>query len=650
MFSKHKSEHERRKYIRLDSAFPVQFRLESIQGESLLSGWIQGFTSNISWGGICLSVNNLDSEFALLLKEHKARIALEIEMPLGVYPVKAMAEVAWVKDVKPQSGKYLIGLHYLSIEQPGNKRIMRYARSKRMLLPVGLAIIVIFSIGVVFNSLVNYKLLQTNKELVHQLLCIAQEYSTAKQKIKTISKQREDLQLNIQALELRIRSAQEELLKLNQKAKNLEDKKIDKTPELNKVIEQLTKEKADLEAKLAAVQGKENIVTEELLRLDKKRTILAKANYEKMYHWLKVHQNQRTGLVMSFEGDDQLANWAFTYDQSLVAQAYIYFGDFNSAKKIFDFFLKKAKTKEGLFYNAYYADDFQPAEYIVNSGPNIWLGIAIMHYVKRTQDSTYLILAKNIAAKIMQLQDIDKEGGIRGGFDVGWYSTEHNLDAYAFFNMLYQLTSEKVYKDRADTILLWLVKHAYDSLEVPVKRGRGDATIATDTYAWSIAAVGPQVLKQQGMNPDKIMEFAEQNCAIEVDYTPPQASKTRIKGFDFSAKTHIARGGIISSEWTAQMIIAFKIMADYYYKNNLPAKGHYYSTKADEYLACLEKMIISSPSASGQGEGCLPYSTDDFADTGHGWLTPKGKSTGSLAGTAYTIFAYYNYNPLELKE
>jgi hypothetical protein len=60
-------------------------------------------------------------------------------------------------------------------------------------------------------------------------------------------------------------------------------------------------------------------------------------------------------------------------------------------------------------------------------------------------------------------------------------------------------------------------------------------------------------------------------------------------------------------------------------------------------------MIISSSSPTGQGESCLPYATQDFVDTGHGWMTPKGNSTGSVAGTAYAFFAYYGYNPLELK-
>jgi hypothetical protein len=98
------------------------------------------------------------------------------------------------------------------------------------------------------------------------------------------------------------------------------------------------------------------------------------------------------------------------------------------------------------------------------------------------------------------------------------------------------------------------------------------------------------------------------------------------------------------------MVIAFKIMSAFYSKKNIPDQSRAYAMKADEYLSELSKMIISSASPSGQGEGCLPYATNDYVDTGHGWMTPKGRSTGSVAGTAYTIFAYYNYNPLEVKE
>ena len=43
---------EHRKYVRLDSVFPVQFQLLGLDGKSSLSEWIQGFTSDISKGGI----------------------------------------------------------------------------------------------------------------------------------------------------------------------------------------------------------------------------------------------------------------------------------------------------------------------------------------------------------------------------------------------------------------------------------------------------------------------------------------------------------------------------------------------------------------------------------------------------------------------
>ena len=146
------------------------------------------------------------------------------------------------------------------------------------------------------------------------------------------------------------------------------------------------------------------------------------------------------------------------------------------------------------------------------------------------------------------------------------------------------------------------------------------------------------------------MEFAEENCSTEAAFLRPDGELVSIKGFDFARDRNLARGGIISSEWTAQMVVAFKIMADYYYNKGLEVKGHAYTMKADEYMASLEKMIISSPSPSGQGESCLPYATAQYVDTGHGWMTPKGSSTGSVSGTAYTIFAYYNYNPLKFDE
>ncbi|MGA2775575.1 MAG: hypothetical protein ABSE81_05880 [Candidatus Omnitrophota bacterium] len=644
---------ERRKYLRLDTVFPVRFRLESPDGKTTLSPWLQGFSSDVGKGGICLSVNNLKADN---LKEINAgcRIALELDLPVFARAVKAYASSTWVKELSSDEGKYLFGLGYSFIDPGENNRIMNYAWGKKIFVPFTVTIVVLLAAGLIYGSYTNIKLEQGNRALVEKLVHITQESLAAKRRIESINIKRQILVGKISDLEKRIQETgaqmknalEKEKIEKRETEKIQSDKTYRKITELDVFTKQLAKDKEALLEQLGVLKNREDIASSEFASLGKERAELEKENFVKMYKWLTIHQNKHSGLVMSFEGDGDVANWAFTYDQALAIQAFTYFGDFDRAKKVLNFF--KVSPKSGrLVFNAYYANGGEPAEYIVHCGPNIWLGIAIVQYMHKTQDRSYLNLAEDIAAGIMALED--NEGGLRGGPGVEWYSTEHNLDAYAFFNMLYKVTGKQIYALTRDKILKWLIEHTYDTSAIPVKRGKGDATIATDTYAWSIAAVGPEKLVEVGMNPDKIMQFAEENCAVEVTYLRPEGRSIKTKGFDFAAKRNVARGGVVSSEWTAQMIISYKIMAAFHAKMGQNKQAEIYRAKADEYLLQLSKMIISSPSPSGQGESCLPYATQECVDTGHGWITPKGSSTGSLSGTVYTIFAYYNYNPLELE-
>ncbi|OQB09344.1 MAG: PilZ domain protein [Candidatus Omnitrophica bacterium ADurb.Bin205] len=641
---------EQRKYVRLDTVFPVQIQLVSLEGNKLLSGWLQGFTNNVSRGGLCLSIGNLDENLAEIIKKRQVMISLEMELPFIPKPISSRARIVWVQNAGGIKDKYLIGLCYEDMDKKYINKIMRYAWGRKILIPLGIGLVVIFSLLLGVNGLINFKLTQANKELVRKLVSVIQEASVAKEEVIRIQGEAEELHKNIENLISQINSAEEEKLRLSEKERVSSQEYLKKLDSLNSLIQKLSQEKGLLEETLSLARARESIAKEELSRLDKIKLTLEKANVDKMYRWVKVHQNPRTGLVISFEGDSDIKGWSFIYDQSLAAQAYMYYSDLGSAQKILDFFLYQAKKEEGLFFNAYYALDGEVSEYILHSGPNIWIGIAVAQYIHRTSDFKYLTLAEGIANAIIRLQKQDKEGGIRGGPLVTWYSTEHNLDAYAFLNMLYEITGNKKYADSRDLVLSWLIKHAYDKVDVPIKRGRGDSTIATDTYAWSIAAIGPDKLRALGMDPDGIMNFAVANCAVEVEYLRPEGNRVKVKGFDFAPQKHVARGGVVSSEWTAQMVISFRIMEGFYSKRGNLKRAGEYGAKARDYLSSLGNMIISSPSPSGQGESCLPYATLEFVDTGHGWFTPKGKSTGSLAGTTYTILAYYNYNPLAFKD
>ncbi len=649
MAARHNPHAERRQYIRLDSVFPVQFKLVASDG-SALSDWLQGYTHNVSFAGMQLDSTHINEQCAALLAEGSASLLLKIEMPLASPVTEATARIAWVRDLRRENGKCSIGLTYAGILPHHQKRIVRYARAKRLFAPVAQALIVALALGLAVNWYVNIKLVEGNRLLVEQLVQILRESTTAKNKIQQISREKEQLQLNIQALQARIQGIEEERAGLGLKIKEEALAAQDRIKQLNDQVDALTREKAGFQDQLIAVQHKENAVTEELLRLDQKKVVLEKANFDKMYRWLAVHQNPRTGLVMSFEGAPEVQGWAFTYDQSLAAQAYMHFSDLERARRVLDFYDRKAKKVDGLFVNAYYTNDGAPAEYIVHCGPNLWIGMAALQYTAKTKDPRFVKLAEDTARAVIKLQSEDAQGGLRGGPQVSWYATEHNLDAYAFFNMLVGITGKPEYKQARDKILEWLVLHAYDAPETPVKRGKGDATIATDTYAWSIAAIGPEKLAGLNMNPDKIIEFAEEQCSVKTELVHPDGQRIPLRGFDFAPQRHSARGGVVSSEWTAQMIISLRLMSAYYDRQGIQTKALAYQSKADQYLIELCKMIIASPSPTGQGEGCLPYASVDFVDTGHGWMTPKGKSTGSVSGTAYTLFAYYNYNPLELKQ
>jgi len=649
MQNKKDSAAERRRYLRLDSVFPVEFRILSLDGKTLLSDWLQGFTSDISKGGICLEINNLKPDLAKKIQSGEVKLSLGIEMPLRGAAIRAVARIAWFKEIAGEPTKHLVGLSYEDIMPRDAKRILQIARTKKLFAPVALSVIGLLAAAFLFGTYLNVTLIKKNKALVGQLIQVAGESSSAKQQVKDINREKENLQLQMQSLKTQMETIEQEQKKLGEQVETEEKDTGKRAEEIKGISAKISKETTELKEKLSEVQSKESVITQELLRLHEKRMVLEKANLEKMYQWLKVHQNPRTGLVLSFEGDKDLTDWGFTYDQALAAIAFTHFSDFSRAKKIFDFFTFKARRINSLFVNAYYVNDGSPAEFVVHNGPNIWMGIAILQYTKKSHDRSYLRVAEEIGRCAMIMQKQGKGGGICGGPDLNWYSTEHNLDAYALFSMLYAVTGKEAYLQSRDKILSWLVTHTYDKSGIPVKRGMGDATIATDTYAWSIAAVGPEKLQESGLDPDKIMDFAEKNCGVEVDFVRPDGQIVKIKGFDFAPQAHLGRGGVVSTEWTAQMVLAFDIMADFYYKKGLTEKARNYELKADEYLSSLSNMIISSPSPSGQGASCLPYASQDFVDTGHGWITPKGKSTGSVAGTVYTLFAYYKFNPLELK-
>ncbi len=650
---------KKREYIRLDSIFPVEFQLIDSETKLPLSAWLDGQSADISGGGVCLHILKLDSRaIGLLNRPRKPEVSLKIHIPFLAEEIPAVASISWFKqETNDPLGRYGLGLKYEKISAQDNERIMRASRTKAIIPSAAAIVIVLLFLALGVNVYHNYRLRLMNRRLLVEAASVNKDINSGMAEIENIRKEKFLLENQTRELSAKINSISEELAV---KTKSLEQD-LNKAEIENKQassmrqaqIKNLKEEIAGLQNQKDAftgrISGLNNAEQAQVLKVEgilKKEAQLERSVFDKMYQWLKNHQNPRTGLIASFEGDDSLKDFAFTYDEALSAICFIYFKDYALAGKILDFYAARQEKSRG-FYNAYYVSVNEPAEYVVHSGPNIWIGVAALQYSRATGSNKYLPLAKNIAAWIIKLQDEDKDKGLRGGPKDTWFSTEHNLDGFAFFNMLSEITRDNTYRGRARQLQDWLQRHVYDKPDVPVRRGKGDSTIATDTYAWSIAALGVERLKGIGMEPEAIIKFAEDNCSAAVNYSSPAGIKMWIRGFDFTKPFNIARGPVVSTEWTAQMVIAYKILSSYFAANGGAEKAELYQQKAEDYLSQLSKMVMISPSPAGLGGLCLPYASDEFINTGHGWWTPKGKSTGSVAATVYAIFAYYGFNPLE---
>ncbi len=623
----------------------VEFYLTDKFGRRL-TPYLQGFTNNIGKGGICLVANDLWWGFADKLKEGE-RIAFQIEVPFKKNTLLSYGRIVW-KDAEEKKGflQYRMGVEF----EPSAlySSLFLYALIKKI-IPYMVSIIVVGLTIFAFNVWIeeetlrreNQKLLSSYHGLLRERDSLYSNIEKQKEFAAFLDKRKEELAKNINQLK-------EQLVYWQKKYNEAVGKEeggnllhlrnvIDK---LNQKIKSLESENIVLRRQLTQSKRLTSLLNTTLDRKNEEFSRVSTKIVEGMYNWIKNRQDLHTGLVLSYEGDESLNKVAFSYDEALAAIVFMIYKDFLRARKILDFYLEKIRLHKPI-YNAYYTDG-GVYEYVVHSGVNAWIGLASLYYMKVSRDMRYMELASYVADFLLEM--MDREGGIRGGPRKKWYSTEHNLDSFAFFNLFYQLTEKKEYLRASRRIEEWLDKYAYTGFSLPVNRGKGDATIATDTYAWSITALGPQELFRLGMDADEIIDFALKNCAVKTIFKSKD-KEINVEGFDFARARNIGRGGVISCEWTAQMILAFEIMADYY-KDKNPIKFKYYLKKALFYAKELEKMIIISPSPIGKANPTLPYASSSYVDTGHGWRTPKGDRVGSLSATAYFLIAYYGVNPL----
>jgi hypothetical protein len=423
--------------------------------------------------------------------------------------------------------------------------------------------------------------------------------------------------------------------------------------------------------------------------------------------FLDTERSENTGLVESFHGSSPyyfdaasnqyypdkagiLDQQGFTYDLALAIMVYTLNGQFDRAKRMLtimrdNFYVEKNGNK-GLL-NSYIIADFNTSEENgldmgidgdrIHVGPNMWLALSALQYDQFSGRKDFLPFELDLARWAYDLPHFQFADGSRGAVCMGsgwgpdWsmvFSSENIIDNYAVLKWL-----EKIY-DQADEkvrgifvqknfslreiqfemacIKKWLVtvgfNPEYQSFNCGYNENGVDQTKALDTVSWGIAALTPGELKQWGLDPFKMVEFAETNFQVR-----QELNGEIIEGFDFTDEKFKDpnRPRLIWWEGTGQMILMYQVMAQYCRETGDIDRMTDYQTKALKYLKEEDRMSR----IAGLPQGVLPYTSIQPKDTEvlntffYGWEIPRGKDgrwVTSLASSLWRIIGMTGFNPL----
>jgi hypothetical protein len=128
----------------------------------------------------------------------------------------------------------------------------------------------------------------------------------------------------------------------------------------------------------------------------------------------------------------RLLNWSWTYDSAISATAFVVNGYPLQAEQLLDQ-LRALQHTDGSIEIAFNVAD-GTAEPVFRSGTIATVGLAGSFYDQAFHTSRYLAMQERAASYLLSLQSTT--GLVRGGPDVTWYSTQHNLLAYSFLVLL----------------------------------------------------------------------------------------------------------------------------------------------------------------------------------------------------------------------
>lgn len=241
---------------------------------------------------------------------------------------------------------------------------------------------------------------------------------------------------------------------------------------------------------------------------------------------LRLSTGKRIGalqLIRSFDipADDpsyeRLLNWSWTYDSAVAATAFSSVGLQDQAGRLLDQ-LAALQHKDGSVEFAFDVQTGASSESI-RAGSVAFDAIAFSDYDSSFGSTLYLDNARRAADYLLSLRNED--GLVRGGPDVEWVSTQHNILTLIALSLLSQQLQEQgdeggaaYYREAAATIAKGIDSQLIVRGEEPVhfREGVGDEVVPLDTQALGVIYarfLGDDELAKQ------VYEYAQKNFAID---------------------------------------------------------------------------------------------------------------------------------------
>lgn len=126
-------ERERREFVRVKSEVAVRYRFLSHDPSFEATGYTDGTTRDVSGGGVLMVALVPDADWIPGLLTERIFLGIELDLPGGDEPVRALTRAAWVQaDVQAKDDGCLMGLRFKEITRDDLDRVFKYVIIKQL--------------------------------------------------------------------------------------------------------------------------------------------------------------------------------------------------------------------------------------------------------------------------------------------------------------------------------------------------------------------------------------------------------------------------------------------------------------------------------------------------------------------------------------